>query len=402
MIKLNYKVSILVPVYNVEKYIDRCLQSLIGQTYRNIEIILVDDGSTDHSGDICDSYARKDSRLKVIHKENGGVVSARKTGAEYVTGDYVCSVDSDDWIEANRILNFVEQGAYTKADMIYLEGYYKDYDNRSVLTETSISEGLYLGKQVIEQVFPMIIDTKICFQRMIRAMTWCWGIKKELFQKMWKKIDDRISMGDDYAHILCCLLEAQSVFLMRERGYHYVERMNSISHSLNENALHGVRIWTQMVRDQMRLSGCDGQLYLHMVFLELWYIMNCDYSLLLKKQRKYLYPYPIVRKGSKIAVYGGGTLGTQIVNALDYTKDYQVVIWVDKYSTYQPLPGHKVEDISKLADALFDFVVIAVLDIKIVEEIEQSLLKNGIPEYKIAKMDANVIGDEDFWEDFEM
>ena len=130
--------------------------------------------------------------------------------------------------------------------------------------------------------------------------------------------------------------------------------------------------------------------------------MNCDYSLLLKKQRKYLYPYPIVRKGSKIAVYGGGTLGTQIVNALDYTKDYQVVIWVDKYSTYQPLPGHKVEDISKLADALFDFVVIAVLDIKIVEEIEQSLLKNGIPEYKIAKMDANVIGDEDFWEDFEM
>ncbi len=94
-----YKLSVFVPVYNVELYLRRCLDSIINQTYKNLEIILVDDGSTDSSGIICDEYAKKDTRIKVLHKENGGVTSAKSVGVENATGDYITFVDGDDYIK---------------------------------------------------------------------------------------------------------------------------------------------------------------------------------------------------------------------------------------------------------------------------------------------------------------
>ena len=99
----NEKVSVIVPVYNVEKYLKRCLDSIIDQTYSNIEIILIDDGSTDNSGTICDRYTKNDKRIIVIHKENGGLSSARNAGIEIATGKYLCFIDSDDYIENDMI-----------------------------------------------------------------------------------------------------------------------------------------------------------------------------------------------------------------------------------------------------------------------------------------------------------
>ena len=93
------KISVIIPVYKVERYLDKCIESVVNQTHKNLEIILVDDGSPDNSPAICDEWAKKDSRIKVIHKENGGVSSARNLGIDEATGEYVCFVDSDDWVE---------------------------------------------------------------------------------------------------------------------------------------------------------------------------------------------------------------------------------------------------------------------------------------------------------------
>lgn len=100
--------TIIVPVYKVEKYLRRCLDSLVNQTYKNLEIILVDDGSPDNSGAICDEYVQKDSRISVIHKENGGLSSARNAGLEICNGVYVLFVDSDDWVENNYVEAMLE------------------------------------------------------------------------------------------------------------------------------------------------------------------------------------------------------------------------------------------------------------------------------------------------------
>ena len=394
------KISIVVPVYNVEAYLERCIESLLGQTYRNIEIILIDDGSDDASKEICDRYAAADSRVIALHKENGGVVSARRAGAGLATGDYVCSVDGDDWIEADRIRRFAERAAQTGADMIYMEGYYKDYTNRSVLVETCVEDGIYSGNEIMERVFPMLIETSSCFRRQIRAMQVCWGIRREMFRSMWDKIDDRVSMGEDYAHIILCLMEAGTVCLMRERGYHYVMRESSASHTLNKASLEGVRLWFRLVNEQMDAHGCRDELNLHMVFLKMWYIMNCDYAVLLEKPRGYLYPYPQVTKGSRVAVYGAGTVGTLFVKALDKAEDYEVTCWVDRYSAGQTLDGHTVQPVSGLLEAQFDYVAIAVLDRDVVDEIEKSLLEYGIPKEKIAAMDAGAISREELPEGF--
>ena len=92
-------ISVIVPVYKVEKFLDRCINSIIQQTFTNLEIILVDDGSPDRSGEICDEWKMKDKRIRVIHKENGGLSDARNKGLDVATGDYVAFIDSDDWID---------------------------------------------------------------------------------------------------------------------------------------------------------------------------------------------------------------------------------------------------------------------------------------------------------------
>ena len=110
--------SIIVPIYNVEQYVDKCIQSILNQTYQNLEIILVDDGATDRSGSIADSYAAKDKRIKVLHKENGGISDARNYGLDHVTGDYILFVDSDDFIENTMCERLFAVANSTNADMV--------------------------------------------------------------------------------------------------------------------------------------------------------------------------------------------------------------------------------------------------------------------------------------------
>ena len=103
------KISVIVPVYKTEGLLDRCVESIVGQTYKNLEIILVDDGSPDNCPAMCDGWAEKDSRIRVIHKENGGVSSARNAALDIATGDYIGFVDSDDWIEPEMYLSLIQK-----------------------------------------------------------------------------------------------------------------------------------------------------------------------------------------------------------------------------------------------------------------------------------------------------
>lgn len=111
-------ISVIVPVYNVEEYLTKCIDSIINQTYTNLEIILVDDGSTDRSLKICNEYLQKDARVKVIHKENGGVTSARKAGLLQAAGEYVTYVDGDDWLERDAYSVIYERGIKFGVDMV--------------------------------------------------------------------------------------------------------------------------------------------------------------------------------------------------------------------------------------------------------------------------------------------
>lgn len=146
------KISVIVPVYNVEKYLDRCIESLVNQTYTKLEIILVDDGSTDNSPIICDKWAKKDSRIKVIHKENGGVSSARNNGIEVANGNIVHFVDSDDWLDKNAyfelmknfdLSSFLVFNAYSYDGKCFEKIF--DYENSELTDQNEIITELIKG-----------------------------------------------------------------------------------------------------------------------------------------------------------------------------------------------------------------------------------------------------------------
>lgn len=153
---MNDKVSIIIPVYKVEPYIDECLHSVVNQTYKNLEIILVDDGSPDNCPHICDSWAEKDGRIKAIHKQNGGLSSARNAGMDIATGEFVMFVDSDDFIEKSMVYDLLQSQKTSKADIVcceinrYSEGEYSLMDifhsNRECYTisSTGFLEKLFL------------------------------------------------------------------------------------------------------------------------------------------------------------------------------------------------------------------------------------------------------------------
>lgn len=135
---LSYKFSVVVPVYNVEKYLDECVQSILGQSYTNFELILVNDGSEDSSPKICDKYAQLDSRVRVFHKRNGGQADARNVGTQHASGDYIVYIDSDDYLCDREFLQKINEKANTKVDVICYK-FKKYYDDQKRMGECSFS-----------------------------------------------------------------------------------------------------------------------------------------------------------------------------------------------------------------------------------------------------------------------
>lgn len=153
-------VSIIIPVYNVEKYLHRCLTSVIGQTYPNIEIILVDDGSIDNSGMICDRYANKESRIKVIHKQNEGLGYARNSGLEVATGKYVCFCDGDDYIGESHIEKMLSLIYETGTDTC-IAGHTRVYKNK-VVEHQNVCAGQVYRQNVIAEILPRMCGADSC------------------------------------------------------------------------------------------------------------------------------------------------------------------------------------------------------------------------------------------------
>lgn len=142
-------ISVVVPVYNVEKYLNRCVESIVNQTYKNLEIILVDDGSTDSSPAICDEWAQKDNRIKVIHKKNGGLSSARNAGIKALTGKYVCFIDSDDYIEINTFELMLKSITKDDYDVCICSANLVDKDY-NIISKENYKSSTFSGEEVMK------------------------------------------------------------------------------------------------------------------------------------------------------------------------------------------------------------------------------------------------------------
>lgn len=205
-------ISVIVPVYNVEKYLDRCIESIVNQTYQKLEILLIDDGATDCSGEKCDDWAKRDKRIKVIHKENEGVSSARNLGIEKATGKYIAFIDSDDYVvseyieklenqmdEHTKVVRVVRDDRNPKIEM-YSKEFFEIFEN------TCAFNAPY--NQLLER--QLLIDNAIRF-------------------------DETIGFGEDLLFSMTVMIYAKSIKTINFEGYQYVDNPSSITRIIEKN-----------------------------------------------------------------------------------------------------------------------------------------------------------------------
>lgn len=235
---MNELISVIVPIYNLENYIDRCLESIIGQTHQNLEIILVDDGSTDRSGKICNKWKEKDERIQIIHKINGGAASARNVGIEYASGEFVAFVDGDDWIESNMYEILLAKMISTKSEiatcgMYLVNGKYR----RKYKCQKGIR--VYNKVDAIKNVLlEKSIDVSPC---------------NKLFQKS-VFLNLRFPEGEtneDAAIILDIFENATNIVQIGSPYYYYYQRDGSVSSTFDEKNLYNLYKHAYQIEDRI-------------------------------------------------------------------------------------------------------------------------------------------------------
>ncbi len=220
--------SIVVPVYKTEKYIRQCLDSILLQEYKDFELILVDDGSPDNSGAICDEYAKKDKRIKVVHKKNEGLRSAVKLGVSLSHGEYLTFVDSDDWLELNMYKDMMELiNLYALDCVICNYKYFFEKTGEYKSADFGIAEGLYADeniKKFYEKLLPSFED-----RRYIAGARWNKIFKKEKVASVISDARDDVTMAEDTMVTHRALLECGRVYFLNKDLYIYRRNMDSIT-----------------------------------------------------------------------------------------------------------------------------------------------------------------------------
>lgn len=375
-------ISIIVPVYNVGKYVGKCIESLCGQSLRDIEIILVDDGSTDNSPGLCDFYGRRDARVKVIHKGNGGLVSARKAGLEAATGEYIGYVDGDDWVEKGYYETMLRYMVQYQADMVETE-HYMDAGAES----RRVKSRLPYGRYSTEELIPVMLCDRDFNECRMQPYLWSKLFKRRLLEKHQMGADSTIQCGEDMAVVYPYILEAGSVYIAEYAGCHYVQRRDSMTGIGSMGSREADRALIRYLKQAFEAdAGHSGVM--------LGQLNQYAKSMLLRQVSffdrfpggKKLMPFGGLEEGQRAAVYGAGRMGKSVYRYLETESSNGVVMWGDReYALYRQLgmpvvPPEEIVGNQEKYDKLF----IAVSSRKLARNIQDSLAGSGMDRGKMA------------------
>jgi glycosyltransferase involved in cell wall biosynthesis len=295
-------ISIIVPVYNMEQYLDRCMSSILNQTYKNLEIILVDDGSTDSSPQICEDYALKDDRIKVIHKENGGLSDARNAGLKIATGDYIGYVDSDDWIELDMYERMYRVCIGNNAELAVCR-YFREYDDKTIDDGTDRCE--VLDRNEILEIY---ITDKDGY--MIYNSVWSKLFKRELVEGV---MFPKGKNSEDIMYTTKALCKLEKAVYIDACLYHYmIDRKDSIMNVAKTERMFNDELpfWREhikCIRDNVSDKMADLAEYYFYRRLLFYYIDTADKRIVemiksdkLEEKRIYSKANNIVSNGDRV------------------------------------------------------------------------------------------------------
>ncbi len=259
--------SVIVPVYKVEDYLENCIKSVLSQSFSDFELILVDDGSPDNCPQICESYKEKDSRIKVVHKENGGLVSARQAGIRVASGEYIYNLDSDDLIEKDALTEAHRIILETNCEIVSFGRKWVKGDRVLKITDDRLDEGLYKGKEIEKYIYPKLL----CDKNMDHVLCYITGkaIKREIILPFQLAVDEKISLGEDLCCIIPCYLQAESVYISKKDNYLYTIREDSLSKEFNSKQIYLIEkvINELKKKDVSKVSDFEKQLCRYSCFM---------------------------------------------------------------------------------------------------------------------------------------
>lgn len=389
MVADSILVSVIVNIYNEEAYLSECIESILNQTYKNIEIILVDDGSSDSSPLICKEYAKKDARIRVVCQANGGLVSARKAGLRESAGEYVAYVDGDDWVEPEMYEDMIAHAVRHGADIV-ASGHKEEMDGQVVeVLQNTVPCGVYSGGRVVNDIYATMLYSGKFSQFGIFTFLWNKLFRRPVLFENQMSVDGRIFIGEDAACVYPCLLDSKVVCVTDSAHYHYRQRVNSSVKTRGDSQLdvQKLSILYQYLRRRFRESE-QAELLLPQLdfFLLSLLTVRSDGLRSNGSARHELCPFNDVQVGGKIVICGAGTFGQHLFKRLRESRHFQVTGWVDGlFARYRSL-GLPVDDLSSIHRMDYDHIVVAFIDETVADRTANTLTGLGVPARKIARI----------------
>lgn len=374
--------SVIVPVYNTEKHIRKCIESILYQTYKSIELILVDDGSTDRSGLICEEYLKKDSRVVVIHTKNNGSLCARLTGLEQAKGNYITFVDSDDWICIDTYEKVLELG---RADVISF-GIIRYFSEEKFYGDYRLEEKRYDRDMIENAIIPqMLWNPKISTCGIDSSL--CTKIfRKELIHKYMRKAEELgVHYGEDAAVLYPLLLETNTLINTTQCFYYHRQRAEGAIWPYFDDEAYFDKLYRLYSYLRNELQGNKAHVILQEQ-LDKFYRYSAAKKKNIYDNTKYakeeVFPYWEFQPSSRVVLYGAGELG-KIYKAINDKYHFcNIILWVDKASRLTD-GSSMPQSVECIGNTSYDRILIAVRNSFVAEEIRNELTDRGIPSEKI-------------------
>ncbi len=372
-------ISVIVPIYNSEQYLRRCIDSLLDQNYDQLEIILVDDGSTDLSGKICEEFAERDKRIVYIHQNNGGSVKARKTGINKAKGKYIGFVDSDDYVEPEFILRLHELLIRENVDFVH-SGFYIDeeYCGKKHSKRVELSDDNRLEK-ICNTVFSEEDKERIT------PSIWSKLFKADLCKEGFECIPEEASYGEDLIFLCYCLLNVNAYYICDEGYYHYTIIDDSLSHKIDRfqlkkeiilyNAL--VKLFEKDVGNKTMDDTMNRFLIEHT-------LMGLNqHPRLHNLIPSYIFPDIKIFFGKRLVLYGSGKVGNDYYMQIRRYSKCQLIAWVDKNAVNIKNEFYEINEPEYVTGLSYDYIIIAIKSTVKKEEILDQLIRLNIDKEKI-------------------
>jgi glycosyltransferase involved in cell wall biosynthesis len=369
------KISVIVPIYNVAAYLPKCIESILNQSFKDFELILVNDGSPDESYQICQAYQAKDSRIKIVNKVNGGLLSARKAGLDNADADFIAFVDGDDWVDIDFLASMYRVVELHNVDIV-ISGFIRAFEGRNEKIAPLYKQGIYKESK-LDELLNNMINTSTFFQHGVSTYVWNKLFKREILTKILFQVPNDITMGEDAAITYSYLPLCSSIGITQGCNYFYRQRVNSMVKSIQSVELERNHLTNLIYYLNASLSSKINKASLRKDLLYYLYSQALvRFGGLITDSSVHI-PFEGLKKGDRVLLYSSGTFGQRLVAFNEIYKVFELTSWLDLDHLESNQLGLDVDSPYLAVQSEYDSIIIASIDGSQIAHILDNLVLYG-------------------------